>query len=208
MIIQSAEFQKSCPSLASCPETSLPEYAFIGRSNVGKSSLINMLVGRRSLALTSRKPGKTQLINYFLINGNWHLVDLPGYGYARQSKDTRERWEKMIKGYLQGREELMMVFILVDARIEAQASDLEIMEWMAEKEIPFIILFTKSDKLSQGQQVHHMRTYAAALQEQWEELPLAIYTSSLTGKGKDAILQFIADTNATLDPGYQDKDPG
>lgn len=171
------------------------EYAFIGRSNVGKSSLINMLTGRKGLAMTSSTPGKTMLINYFLINDQWFLVDLPGYGYARRSKDDRARLERMIKGYISGRGQMTNLFVLIDVRHKPQAIDLEFMEWLGENGIPFSIVFTKLDKLTPTAGKKAVAAYTAAMLEQWEELPPVFATSATDGRGRDAILNYIEEMN-------------
>ena len=171
MEIKSAEFVISNTNVAKCPDGNKPEYAFIGRSNVGKSSLINMLTNKKGLALTSQTPGKTMLINHFLINDEWYLVDLPGYGYAQRGKEGREKLRKIIESYVLEREQLTNLFVLVDCRHEAQKIDLEFMEWLGENGIPFAIIFTKTDKISKGRLQENFRLYEAKLLEQWEELP-------------------------------------
>lgn len=198
MVIKSAEFVISNSQVSKCPTTGLPEYAFIGRSNVGKSSLINMLTGRKGLAMTSQKPGKTQLINHFLINEAWYLVDLPGYGYARLSKDGREKLKKMIEDYTLERKELICLFVLIDSRHEPQKIDLEFMEWLGEEGVPFALVFTKADKLSKGKLAANIEAYKAKLQEQWEELPPLFITSSEEKLGKDELLDYIDGINASL----------
>ena len=179
MVIKSAEFVISNSQVSKCPTTGLPEYAFIGRSNVGKSSLINMLTGRKGLAMTSQKPGKTQLINHFIINDAWYLVDLPGYGYARLSKDGREKLKKMIEDYTLERKELICLFVLVDARHDPQKIDLEFIEWLGEEGVPFALVFTKADKLTKGKLAANIEGYKARLRQQWEELPPLFITSSV-----------------------------
>lgn len=191
MIIQSANFLKSSTSISQCPTPGIPEFAFIGRSNVGKSSLINMLTGRKGLAKTSGTPGKTRLINHFIINEQWYLVDLPGYGYARISKKARAKWEKMIKDYLTVRKNLRCIFLLVDIRISPQASDLEMMDKVAALGLPFVILFTKADKLSNRLLNENLTAYRTLLQEDWEVPPLSIVTSSKNLLGKEEILSLI-----------------
>lgn len=178
-----------------CPEPNKPEYAFIGRSNVGKSSLINMLTGHSKLAKTSSTPGKTQLINHFVINNNWFLVDLPGYGYARVSKTSREKWSKFISGYLKNRKNLMCVFVLVDARHDPQKIDLEFMEWLGTNGIPFVICFTKMDKLNMKDKSKNVASYKKEMLKVWEELPTMFSTSSEKEMGKENVLQFIDETN-------------
>lgn len=195
MQIKSAIFIKSSTGIEKCPKADLPEYAFIGRSNVGKSSLINMITGIKKLAKISSTPGKTQLISHFIINESWYLADLPGYGYAKISKETRAKWEKMIRGYLLKRTNLLNTFILIDARIEPQQSDLEFMGWMGIKGIPFSIAFTKSDKLKNSELLSNLEHYKKVLKDGWEELPPIIISSALTQSGKDEILDFIEETN-------------
>jgi GTP-binding protein len=195
MQISSATFVISNTSYEKCPKEILPEYAFIGRSNVGKSSLINMLAGVKKLAKTSTTPGKTQLINHFIINESWYLADLPGYGYAKTSKDTRAKWEKMIKDYLLKRKNLLTTFLLVDSRIEPQQSDLDVMEWMGENGIPFTIIFTKTDKLTRNEIAKNIGHYKKSLGESWDELPDMILSSATTKLGKEEILDFIEQTN-------------
>ena len=184
--------------VAKCPKSNLPEYAFIGRSNVGKSSLINMLTNRKSLAKTSGRPGKTQLINHFLINENWHLVDLPGYGYARVSKSDKKTFQKFITQYFERRKQLVMGFVLVDCRHEPQPIDLEFMQWLGENAIPFNIVFTKSDKLKPKAIERNIENYLLALKKQWEELPQYFITSSLNYDGKLELLTHIEQINASL----------
>lgn len=198
MDIKSAEFVISNVDYNKCPESSLPEYAFIGRSNVGKSSLINMLTNRKGLAMTSSKPGKTLLINHFLINNNWHLVDLPGYGYATTGKKMRTQLQSMIEGYIHHREQLTSLFLLIDIRLEAQKIDLEFMSWLGENGIPFSIVFTKIDKLSIAQSKVHLKNYEAKLQEIWEELPPIFMTSSSKSIGRDELLKYIGDITKSL----------
>ncbi|MBU0487225.1 MAG: ribosome biogenesis GTP-binding protein YihA/YsxC [Bacteroidetes bacterium] len=195
MIIKSAEFISCCTELSKCPPPGLPEYVFIGRSNVGKSSLINMLTGRNKLAKTSRTPGKTQTIAHFLINNCWHLVDMPGYGYARISKVKRESWRKMIDNFLQKREMLMCVFVLVDSRIPPQANDMEFVAWLGEKRLPLVILHTKADKQSGVKYDSSIAALQKALAEYWDELPPIIKTSSRDETGKDEILNMIERIN-------------
>jgi GTP-binding protein len=200
MHIKSAEFVKSAPGLKYCPEPMLPEYAFIGRSNVGKSSLINMIVERKSLAKTSGKPGKTRLINFFLINNEWNLVDLPGYGYAAVSKKERKSWEAMIKGYLQKRKTLMAVFMLVDSRIPPQQSDIEYINWMGGMQIPFNVVFTKTDKLNATGLEKATREFSNALLQTWSELPPVMMSSVKTNLGREEILNYIESTNRLFNP--------
>jgi len=181
-----------------CPMNGLPEYAFIGRSNVGKSSLINMLTNRKGLAKTSQKPGKTLLINHFIINDEWYLVDLPGYGYATAGKSTRDKLKKIIEGYVLFRAELTCLFVLLDCRHEPQAIDLEFMEWLGVSAIPFSIVFTKSDKLSKSRLNENLAVYREKLSESWEELPPVFVTSSEKAEGRDELLKYITDINHSL----------
>ena len=198
MEIKSAEFVISNTDYKKCPESQLPEYAFIGRSNVGKSSLINMLCNRKDLAMTSSKPGKTLLINHFLINNNWHLVDLPGYGYATAGKNTRERLKDIIESYILYREQLSCLFLLIDCRLEPQKIDLEFMEWLGENGILFSIVFTKLDKLSHVKAVSAIRAYKEKLAEQWEEFPPIFETSAEKRTGRDEVLGYIESINKSL----------
>ncbi|MDE5642234.1 MAG: ribosome biogenesis GTP-binding protein YihA/YsxC [Muribaculaceae bacterium] len=195
MIINTARFLTSSPTVGKCPDTDKHEYAFIGRSNVGKSSLINMLTGRKDLAMTSSTPGKTMLINHFVVNDQWHIVDLPGYGYARRSKADREKLEKMIKGYITGRRQMTNLFLLIDSRHKPQQIDLDFMEWLGENGVPFSIVFTKLDKLSPNAGKKLTSDYCAALLERWEELPPVFRTSSADRRGRDAILNYIEEMN-------------
>lgn len=195
MIIKSADFVVSNQEVSKCPKTDLPEYAFIGRSNVGKSSLINMLTNRKKLAKTSSTPGKTQLINHYLINEEWHLVDLPGYGFAKISKSAREKWGELIHKYLMKRKNLRCTFILIDVRIEPQKIDLEFMEWLGINQLPFVIVFTKSDKLNKTALINNIERYKSTLLEKWTELPQFIVSSSITSQGRDAICDLITETN-------------
>ena len=198
MLIKSAEFVVSNSRVEKCPTTGLPEYAFIGRSNVGKSSLINMLTGRKGLAMTSQKPGKTQLINHFIINKEWHLVDLAGYGYARLSKDGRDGLRRMIEDYVLERRELVCLFVLLDARLEPQKIDLEFIEWLGEESVPFALVFTKADKLSKGKLSANISAYKDRLLEAWEELPPLFITSSEERTGREELLNYIEGINNTL----------
>ena len=198
MIIKSAEFKISNNTVSKCPDTTLPEYAFIGRSNVGKSSLINMLTGRNGLAKTSSTPGKTMLINHFLINDEWYIVDLPGYGYARRGKDSRDELRRMIEGYVLHRAQMTNLFVLVDSRHEPQKIDLEFMEWCGENGVPFSIVFTKMDKLGKIIGGRHVVEYKKRLLETWEELPPIFETSSQDGRGRDEILSYIEEINRSL----------
>ncbi len=178
MKINTAEFVISNSDVSKCPKDFLPEYAFIGRSNVGKSSLINMLVEQKKLAKTSGKPGKTQLINHFIINDEWFLVDLPGYGYAKASKIAREKWEKFIVEYLTNREQLINVFVLLDSRLEPQKIDLEFMNWCGEKQIPFSMIFTKIDKISSTALQKNLAKYKKEMKKFWDEIPPVFTTSA------------------------------
>ncbi len=198
MIIKDARFVISNTDIDKCPKSDKPEYAFIGRSNVGKSSLINMLTDNKKLAMISGKPGKTRLINHFIINGEWYLVDLPGYGYAKTSKTDRKKWEQFIRKYLLYRKNLTGIFLLVDSRHEPQNSDLEIMQWLGENEIPFVIVFTKADKLNKTEMETFQEKYVNKLLETWEEAPLMFVSSGETAMGRDEILSFIESVNESL----------
>lgn len=198
MIIKSAEFIISNTDYRKCPQDGKPEYAFIGRSNVGKSSLINMLTNRKGLAMTSSTPGKTMLINHFLINDAWYLVDLPGYGYARRGKEGREKIRTLIEDYILGREEMTNLFVLVDSRHEPQQIDLEFMEWLGENGVPFGIVFTKADKLGSGRLQLNISSYKDKLLESWEELPPIFVTSSEKGEGREELLDYIEKINKML----------
>lgn len=191
MEIKQAEFVSSVADVRKCPPPEKPEFAFIGRSNVGKSSLLNMLTNRKKLAKTSNKPGKTQTINHFIINDNWYLVDLPGYGYASASKEKRAGFGKIIESYVLKRENLHCLFILIDSRLEPQRIDLDFIQWAGEKEIPICLVFTKADKLTKNHLKRNVGIYEAALQKMWEELPSMLVTSSTTQMGKDEVLSFI-----------------
>lgn len=198
MIIKTAEFVISNTDVKKCPDSALPEYAFIGRSNVGKSSLINMITAHKGLAMTSQKPGKTQLINHFLINKSWHLVDLPGYGYARLGQSNREKLKTIIESYILDREQLTCLFILLDCRHEPQKIDLEFIEWAGEHGVPFALVFTKADKLSRGRLSANVEAYKQKLRESWEELPPIFVTSSEKKEGRDELLAYIDEINQTL----------
>ena len=198
MIIKKAEFIVSNSTWQKCPKHNMPEYAFIGRSNVGKSSLINKLTKQKDLAKTSSKPGKTLLINHFLITSEWYLVDLPGYGYAKISKEGRDKLEKMIKGYVLSRNELINLFVLIDSRLEPQKIDLEFIEFLGVNGIPFSIIFTKVDKLSNNQRNNNIEAYKEKLNEQWEELPKIFITSAETGDGCEDVLDYIESINQSL----------
>lgn len=195
MIIKSAEFVLSSTQISKCPEPKLPEYAFIGRSNVGKSSLINMLVQHKNLAKTSGKPGKTQLINHFLINEQWYLADLPGFGYAKVSKDKKLQWHKMIRDYLLHRENLLCVFVLIDSRLEMQKIDRELMDFLGENQIPFSIAFTKIDKLSPPILQKNVAAFRKEMRQTWDELPQMFNSSAEKKIGRENILDFIEETN-------------
>jgi GTP-binding protein len=198
MNIKTAEFQISNSDYRKCPDTRLPEYAFIGRSNVGKSSLINMLTGRKSLAKTSATPGKTLLINHFLINCEWYIVDLPGYGFAKRSKEAREQLWRMIQGYVLGREQMANLFVLVDSRIKPQKIDLDFMQWLGENGVPFAIVFTKMDKLGKVAGPTAVEAYKRELLKTWEELPPVFMTSSEDARGRDELLGYIDAINQQL----------
>lgn len=191
MEIKTAQFVVSNSDHRRCPNTGLPEFAFIGRSNVGKSSLINMLTRNKGLAKTSVRPGKTQLINHFLINSQWYLVDLPGYGYARISKSERERWQKMISNYFLNRETLFNTFVLIDSRIPPQAIDLDFLEFLGSNGIPLSIVFTKIDKQTQRETAHNIKAFQQAMLPMWDELPPSFLTSSASGYGRDNLLNYI-----------------
>ena len=198
MEIKQAAFVVSNTQVAKCPTHKLPEYAFIGRSNVGKSSLINMLTNHKGLAKTSSKPGKTQLINHFLINKEWYLVDLPGYGYAKVSKQSKKTFQQFITDYFKKRRELVCAFVLVDIRHEPQKIDLEFMQWLGENAIPFAIVFTKADKLTEKQIQEHVISYSEILLQQWEEMPPYFITSSENRLGKEDLLSYIETINQSL----------
>lgn len=198
MIVKTAEFVVSNDTVEKCPKDNKPEYAFIGRSNVGKSSLINMITGNKKLAKTSARPGKTQLINHFLINGDWYIVDLPGYGYAKASKSSREKWEKFISEYLTKREQLVNVFVLLDSRLDPQKIDLEFMNWCGEKGIPFSMVFTKIDKLSSSALQKNLAKYKKEMLKYWDALPPVFTTSSESAFGKEKILNYIEAINKEL----------
>ncbi len=195
MTITEAEFLQSNSSYKKCPEALFPEYAFIGRSNVGKSSLINMLVNQKKLALTSSRPGKTQLINHFMVNKRWYLVDLPGYGFAKVSKTSREKWAKMIFDYLEFRENLMVVFLLIDSRIPPQQIDLDFIQKLATMGLPFVLTFTKTDKVSNNIVNQTISSYRKILSENWETLPQMFITSSEKKVGREEILDYISACN-------------
>lgn len=200
MKIKSAEFVISNSEVSKCPDSKLPEYAFIGRSNVGKSSLINMLTERKNLAKTSGRPGKTQLINHFLINGNWHLVDLPGYGYARVSKTAKKTFQKFITAYFEKREQMLCAFVLIDSRHKPQPVDLEFMQWLGEHQVPFCIIFTKADKLKPKALERKVEEYKAEMLQTWTEMPPYFVTSSSTGLGRESVLEYIEEINRQFLP--------
>ncbi len=201
MEVKTAEFVISAPVVNMCPADTKPEYAFIGRSNVGKSSLINMLCRNKKLAKTSATPGKTLLINHFIINKEWYLVDLPGYGYAKRSKTEIAKLDRMIRGYILQRQQLVSVFVLVDVRLEPQAIDVEFINWLGQSGVPFCIVFTKADKLSQGKVNTNVEEYKRKLLETWEELPPYIVTSSENKQGRDELLEYIEKINKELKEG-------
>lgn len=198
--IVSASFIISSAELSQCPKPDLPEYAFIGRSNVGKSSLINMLTGQKMLAKISTAPGKTRLINHFLINEQWYLVDLPGYGYAKVGHQTRKKWEKLIETYLLKRESLMSTFLLVDSRLPLQDNDRQVISWFGENQLPFVIVMTKTDKLSRVEADQNFGSFSRSLMEDWEELPRIILSSSKTREGREEILGYIDESNRLFIP--------
>ena len=198
MKITSAEFICSNTRVDLCPQEQIPEYAFIGRSNVGKSSLINMLVERKKLAKTSSTPGKTRLINHFKINNEWFLADLPGYGYAKVSKKERESFAKMIEKYATQRNNLVCFFVLIDARIPPQQNDLDFIEWLGDSQLPFVIVFTKVDKINQRVKSKNLELLKKELSESWDELPLIFETSAIKGTGKEQVMNFIDETNQKL----------
>lgn len=195
MVIKSAKFEISNSDVAKCPAGTRHEYAFIGRSNVGKSSLINMLTNHSGLAKTSQTPGKTMLINHFLINNEWYIVDLPGYGYASRGKENREQLKRIIESYILRREQMTNLFVLVDSRHKPQKIDLEFMQWLGENGIPFSIVFTKLDKLGLNVGKANIGTYKQVLLEQWEELPPIFVTSSVDGRGREELLAYIEELN-------------
>ena len=195
MIVNSARFVTSSPSVDKCPDTQMHEYAFIGRSNVGKSSLINMLTGKKDLAMTAATPGKTMLINHFIVNDKWQIVDLPGYGYARRSKADRARLEDMIHNYILNRQQMTNLFLLIDGRHQPQKIDLEFMNWLGENGVPFSIVFTKLDKLTSTAARKATAEYCSALLEYWDELPPVFRTSSVDRRGRNEILDYIEQLN-------------
>lgn len=198
MKIKSAEYKGSSPRADMCPKTNLPEYAFIGRSNVGKSSLINMLTGKSKLAMTSSTPGKTMLINHFLVNDNWYLVDLPGYGYAQRGKKEIEKLTNLISHYVLDREQLTCLFVLIDIRLDPQKKDIEFLEFIGENNVPFSIIFTKADKLKKQQVLPAVKKYTDFLKESWEELPPYFITSSESQLGREEVLDYIESINNSI----------
>ena len=198
MIVKNAKFVMSNTMVAKCPNHNRPEYAFIWRSNVGKSSLINMLTNHKGLAMTSSKPGKTLLINHFIVNDDWYLVDLPGYGYAKVGKDSRDKLEKMIKGYILNRNLLVKLFVLIDCRLEPQKIDLEFFDFLGVNGVPFSIVFTKADKLGKNELAKNLEAYKEKLYEQWEELPPIFVTSSENQMGREELLDYIESINESL----------
>jgi GTP-binding protein len=197
-LIKEVTFIKSSPDAKSCPEEKEPEYAFVGRSNVGKSSLINYITNQKKLAKTSNTPGLTKLINHFLVNDEWYLVDLPGYGYAKTGKAERAKFEKLIKDYLLHRKSMVCLFQLIDCRHEPQKNDLEFILWLGQNNIPFVLCFTKTDKLTSSQLQKSLKTYKNELMKQWESLPKIFLTSTTAFRGKEEILEFIEQTNKML----------
>ncbi len=199
MEIKTAEFIISNTDYTKCPEPKMPEYAFIGRSNVGKSSLINMLTNHKKLAKVSGQPGKTQTINHFVINNAWYLVDLPGFGYAKVSKKSREQWLGFVRKYILNRENLYCIFVLVDVRIKPQKNDLDFIRWLGENQIPLGIIYTKADKLKSNELKKSLALYEKVLGEEWEELPPSFITSSTTGRGKLELLEYIDSINQSVE---------
>lgn len=195
MIINSARFVISNTDVKKCPDGCRHEYAFIGRSNVGKSSLINMLTGRKGLAMTSATPGKTMLINHFLVNDDWYIVDLPGYGYARRGLESRKKLQDIIEGYILHRQQMTNLFVLIDSRHEPQKIDMDFFRWLGENGIPFSIVFTKTDKLGKEACKRNIEAYCSALLEEWEELPPVFKTSSVSGEGRESLLDYISQLN-------------
>lgn len=200
-MIKEVKFIKSSPDTKSCPEGNEPEYAFVGRSNVGKSSLINYLTGNKKLAKTSGTPGVTKLINHFMVDDSWYLVDLPGYGYAKIAKNVRSKFDKLIKDYLLQRKTLVCLFQLIDCRHEPQRNDLDFITWLGQNVVPFVLCFTKTDKLSSNELQKSLKTYKNVLLKQWESLPKIFITSTTSNRGKEEILSFIEETNKLLKTG-------
>lgn len=199
MKINSSDFLASSPSYTKCPKPTMPEYAFVGRSNVGKSSLINMLLEKKQLAKTSQTPGKTQLINHFIINSNWYLVDLPGYGFAKLAKSKRSEFSKLIRDYVEFRENLICLFVLIDSRHKPQQNDLQFMQWLGERQIPFAMIFTKTDKLTKGKLSDNIEDYKKTMLEQWNSLPEIFITSSELKTGREEILSYIDRLNNSVE---------
>lgn len=195
MLVNSARFIISNTDVNKCPDENRHEYAFIGRSNVGKSSLINTLVNHKGLAMTSQTPGKTLLINHFLVNDSWYIVDLPGYGYAQRGKETRDELQRIIQSYILGRKQMTNLFLLIDSRHKPQKIDMEFMEWLGENQVPFSIVFTKLDKMSATAGKKNVEEYCSQLLETWEELPPVFMTSSVDKRGREAILDYIEEMN-------------
>jgi GTP-binding protein len=198
MAVSSAKFVISNTDHRKCPSEKLPEFAFIGRSNVGKSSLINAITGHSKLAKTSQRPGKTQLINHFIINEEWFLVDLPGYGFAKVSKEQRHKFTEMISEYLLNREQLQCVFVLIDSRLPPQPIDLEFLQWLGEVQVPFVMVFTKADKQSKNKTASSIALYNRVMRQKWEELPMQFVTSAITQEGCAEILQYIEFINKEI----------
>jgi GTP-binding protein len=193
-----AQFLASYPRVEDCPDSDLPEYVFIGRSNVGKSSLLNMLAGRKALAKVSSTPGKTQLINYFMIEKTWHLVDLPGYGYARASKTSKAKWEKMVRGFFLKRQQISCTFLLIDSSIGPQEIDMEFMKWLAVSGVPFVLVYTKTDKENQNVIQKNIKTIRERIAKDWEAMPQEFITSSEKGRGRKELLDFIVQVNKEI----------
>lgn len=204
MEIHQAEYSGSYPTVTLCPRDSKPEYAFIGRSNVGKSSFINMLCGRKDLAHTSKSPGKTQSLNYYIIDKSWYLVDLPGYGYAKVSKSMRQKWRKMIESYILNRETLFCTFLLIDINVSPQQIDLDFIDWLGNMHIPFAILFTKADRLNEEEASQLIQTYKEKLLETWEEMPQFFVTSSRKGMGRKEFLDYLEKLNNQFYAEYEE----
>lgn len=198
MIIKEAKFMVSSTKVERCPKPSLPEYAFIGRSNVGKSSLINLLTDRRGLARISKTPGKTQLINHFLINDEWYLVDLPGYGFANVPVGRRKEWDRLIKNYILKRNNLVCLFVLIDPRHDPQQNDLQFMQFLGRQQVPFSLIFTKTDKLSDGELQRNLETYKKIMLKSWESLPPIFQVSALKKRGREEVLEYIEEMNQTV----------